>query len=197
MGLWKKLFGKSPSKKSEKSPFLPKTEESLDILFTKRFTSKGGFFLYNDSQDLVLSNFNNICIENGWDPGDVVTLNSKIAQAFELPHRDSSSGKLDTFKALLIECEYLIGNTGKILLSSQQIHHFKLNELPQTLIVTANIKQLTRDVSEGMTLLKNKYKNTIPTNITTLKIKSEPTEDKKNLTSRSNTKNIYLLLKDF
>jgi hypothetical protein len=86
---------------------------------------------------------------------------------------------------------------GKILLSSQQIHHFKLNELPQTLIVTANIKQLTRDVSEGMTLLKNKYKNTIPTNITTLKIKSEPTEDKKNLTSRSNTKNIYLLLKDF
>ena len=48
-----------------------------------------------------------------------------------------------------------------------------------------------------MTLLKNKYKNTIPTNITTLKIKSEPTEDKKNLTSRSNTKNIYLLLKDF
>lgn len=197
MGLWKKLFGKSPSKKSEKSPYLPKNEESLDIHFTKYFISNGGFFLYNDSQDLVLSNFNNICIENGWDKGDVVTLNSKIAQSFELPHWDSSSGKLDTFKALLIECEYLIGNTGKILLSSQQIHHFKLNELPQTLIVTANIKQLTRDVSEGMTLLKNKYKNTIPTNITTLKIKSEPTEDKKNLTSRSNTKNIYLLLKDF
>jgi hypothetical protein len=184
-------------KSQKKVPTYPKIEESLDIRFTKYFISNGGFFLYNDSQDLVLSNFNNICIENGWDKGDVVTLNSKIAQSFELPHWDSSSGKLDTFKALLIECEYLIGNTGKILLSSQQIHHFKLNELPQTLIVTANLKQLTRDVSEGMTLLKNKYKNTIPTNITTLKIKSEPTEDKKNLTSRSNTKNIYLLLKDF
>ena len=48
MGLWKKLFGKSPSKKSEKSPYLPKNEESLDIRFTKYFISNGGFFLYND-----------------------------------------------------------------------------------------------------------------------------------------------------
>ena len=197
MGLWKKLFDKSPSKKSEKSPYLPKTEESLDILFTKRFTSTGGFFLYNDSLELLLSNFNNICIENDFEKSEVLCLKPKLAHAFKVSCIENPSLTLNNYKALLINCEYLIGNTGKILLSNQQIHHFKLNELPQTLIVTANIKQLTRDVSEGMTLLKNKYKNTIPTNITTLKIKSEPTEDKKNLTSRSNTKNIYLLLKDF
>lgn len=197
MGLWNKLFGKPTSEKSGKSPYLPKNEEPLDILFAKLFTANGGFFLYNDSRDLVTSNFNNICIENGWEQSEIVSLNPTLAQAFQISYIDRPSGTLSHFKALVIECEYLIGNTGKILLSNQQIHHFKLSELPQTLIVTANIKLLTRDVSEGMTLLKNKYKNSIPTNITTLKIKSEQTEDKQSLTSKSNTKNIYLLLEDF
>jgi hypothetical protein len=53
--------------------------------------------------------------------------------------------------------------------------------------------QLVRDVSQGMTFLKNKYPKTIPTNITTLKIKSDPEE----VAAYSTTsKSIYLLLED-
>ena len=97
----------------------------------------------------------------------------------------------------MIDCEYLISNTGKILLSEYQIKHFKLSELPQIIIVKAATNQLVRDVSQGMTSLKNKYLNAIPTNITTLKIKAETVEEEIKLEALSTSpKSIYLLLED-
>ena len=62
------------------------------------------------------------------------------------------------FKACLINCEFLISNTGLILVCDKQIKHFKLTELPDTLIILSQTNQFARDVSEGMALLKNKYK---------------------------------------
>ena len=64
-------------------------------------------------------------------------------------------------------------------------------------IVSADVSQITRDVSQGMTKLKNKYSDTIPTNITTLNIKREDANDKKNQTQQTSSKNIYLLLEDY
>ncbi len=96
----------------------------------------------------------------------------------------------------MIQCEYLIGNTGKILLSNQQIQHYKLSELPKTIIISAKIGQLCSDVSQGMTALKNKYKNTIPTNITSIKALSNSDLDNKIVPTDSTAKSIYLLLED-
>ena len=61
MGIWNKFFG---AKKPEKSPYFPDSEGPLDLGFVKKFTSFGGFFLYNDSSELVLKNFKEICTEN-------------------------------------------------------------------------------------------------------------------------------------
>ena len=97
----------------------------------------------------------------------------------------------------MIHCEFLISNTGKILLSNNQINHFKIKALPKTIIVSAKISQIARDVSQGMTQLKNKYINTIPTNITTLNIKRKSSNDKQNQEEQTDSKNIYLLLEDY
>ena len=189
MGIWKKIFGKKP----DKSPYLPKPEESLDISFAKNFTSNGGLFLYNDSQNKVFYNFNEICKENKWNLEEIVCLNQKLSSLFKIPFIVNKSGKLTHYKSLLINCEYLICNTGKILLSSKQIKHFKLNDLPKTILVIAQLNQLVKDVSQGMTQLKNKYPNSIPTNITSVKT----IKDKKAGAIKTNSKNIYLLLEDF
>jgi uncharacterized alpha/beta hydrolase family protein len=58
------------------------------------------------------------------------------------------------------------------------------------------MNQLVRDVSQGMTLLKNKYPKKIPTNITTLKIRSDSEEEKQADKSGTSSKSIYLLLED-
>ena len=197
MGIWNKFFGAKKSKKPEKSPYFPDSEGPLDLGFVKKFTSFGGFFLYNDSSELVLKNFKEICTENNWNQSEIISLNQNLAQRFQVSFVEQASGKLDDFKAILIHCEFLISNTGKILLSKNQINHFKIKALPKTIIVSAKISQIARDVSQGMTQLKNKYINTIPTNITTLNIKWQSSNDKQNQEEQTDSKNIYLLLEDY
>jgi len=194
MGIWNKFFG---AKKPEKSPYFPDIEGPLDLGFVKKFTSFGGFFLYNDSSELVLKNFKEICTENNWNQSEIISLNQNLAQRFQVSFVEQASGKLDNFKAILIHCEFLISNTGKILLSNNQINHFKIKALPKTIIVSAKISQIARDVSQGMAQLKNKYINTIPTNITTLNIKRKSSNDKQNQEEQTDSKNIYLLLEDY
>ena len=194
MGIWNKFFG---AKKPEKSPYFPDSEGPLDLGFVKKFTSFGGFFLYNDSSELVLKNFKEICTENNWNQCEIFSLNQNLAKRFQVSFVEENSGKLDDFKAILIHCEFLISNTGKILLSNNQINHFKIKALPKTIIVSAKISQIARDVSQGMAQLKNKYINTIPTNITTLNIKRKSSNDKQNQEEQTDSKNIYLLLEDY
>ena len=197
MGIWNNFFGGEKSKKPEKSPYFPDSDGPLDLGFVKKFTSFGGFFLYNDSSELVLKNFKEICTENNWNQSEIFSLNQNLAKRFQVSFVEQASGKLDNFKAILIHCEFLISNTGKILLSNNQINHFKIKALPKTIIVSAKISQIARDVSQGMAQLKNKYINTIPTNITTLNIKRKSSNDKQNQEEQTDSKNIYLLLEDY
>lgn len=196
MGIWDKFFGRKKTKKPENSPFLPKEDEPLDIGFAKNFTRKGGKFLFNESYSKVLDSFKDICIENNWEPIQILSLNASLSDQFgtSLISRNSSVPK--KYKAAIIECEYLISNTGKILLSEFQIKQFKLSDLPQTIIVKANLNQLVRDVSQGMTFIKKKYSDKIPTNITTLKIKSNSYSENEASESETTSKSIYLLLED-
>ena len=197
MGLWDFFFGKKHSDKPKKSPYLPEIEDPLDIKFVKNFTSNGGFFLYNDSKELVFSNLDKICLENSWSLEQIVCLDKEISEILGVSYLNENFAKLNKFKALLIKCEYLISNSGKILLSDQQIKHLKLIDLPETILISAKISQFAKDVSEAMSNLKNKYKKNIPLNITTLKAISKNEKNEKITTQRTDSKNIYLLLEDF
>ena len=197
MGLWDFFFGKKHSDKPKKSPYLPEIEDPLDIKFVKNFTSNGGFFLYNDSKELVFSNLDKICLENSWSLEQIVCLDKEISEILGVSYLNETFTKLNKFKALLIKCEYLISNSGKILLSDQQIKHLKLIDLPETILISAKISQFAKDVSEAMSSLKNKYKKNIPINITTLKAISKNEKNEKITTQRTDSKNIYLLLEDF
>ena len=101
------------------------------------------------------------------------------------------------FKTCIIKCEFLISNTGLILVCDKQIKHYKLKELPNTLIILSKTDQFSKDVSEAMSLLKNKYTDAIPTNITTINIYNYLEKEKNISLDKNNSKNIYLLHQDF
>jgi len=193
VNFWAKLFGKKKNK--EKSKYLPENEIPNDLSFVKKFTIKGGRFLFCENQDETVSNFNEILLENNWDLNEVFCLNKDLNEKFkvEIIKGDSS---LKKFKTCLIKCEFLISNTGLILVCDKQIKHFKLKELPNTLIILSETNQFSKDVSEAMSLLKNKYKNVIPTNITTINIYNYLEKENKLNLDNNNSKNIYLLLQD-
>ena len=196
MGIWDKFLSQFTGGKTKESPYIPVKEDPTDIIFAKNFTSKGGRFLFCESSDSVFNNFKEICIENKWNPSTILCLEKRLSFSLDIKLFDQSSENLKSFKAAVIFCEYIISDSGKILLSEHQIRHFKIPDLPETVVVFAKSNQLVKDVSHGMTLLKNKYKKKIPTNISTLNIKSNIIKEKYPSIPETSAKNIYLLLED-
>ena len=194
MSFWAKFFGKK--KKKEKSKYLPENEIPNDLSFVKKFTIKGGRFLFCENNNETSFNFNEILIENNWNLNEVFCFDNDIDEKLNIKViKDEFSPK--NFKTCIIKCEFLISNTGLILVCDKQIKHFKLKELPNTLIILSQTNQFSKDVSEAMSLLKNKYENTIPTNITTINIYNYLEKENDISLDKNNSKNIYLLHQDY
>jgi len=184
------------SKKNNESDSVESSHPNIgsnDLIFAKNFTNSGGRFIYIDEINSTKEVFEKIFEENQWNPENVCSLNADVAKNLEI----KSIRKIDNknVRALVTECEFLISNTGRILICNKQIKSNKIEDLPSVLIVLAKSNQFVSDVSEGMTMLKNKYKGNFPTNITTLNVKNKLNEDNF-LTYGNSAKDIYLILSD-
>ena len=192
MGFWDFFKSKKKDESEDGESSLPDIG-SNDLIFAKNFTNSGGRFIFIDEINSTKEVFEKIFEENQWDPENVCSLNPNVAKNLEV----RSIRKIDNenVKALVTECEFLISNTGRILICNKQIKSNKIEDLPPVLIVLAKSNQFVSDVSEGMTMLKNKYKGNFPTNITTLNVKNKLNEDNF-LTYGNSAKDIYLILSD-
>ncbi len=192
MGFWN-FFKSKKNDESENDESSNQNIGSIDLIFAENFTKSGGRFIFIDEINSTKEVFEKIFEENQWDSENVCSLNANVAKNLEI----KSIRKIDNenVRALVTECEFLISNTGRILICNKQIKSNKIEDLPSVLIVLAKSNQFVSDVSEGMTMLKNKYKGNFPTNITTLNVKNKLNEDNF-LTYGNSAKDIYLILSD-
>ena len=192
MGFWDLFQKKKASNIKDKSHIDDETSEEL--LFAKNFTEAGGKFIYIDKGDSIIDTFTKIKEENQWNKNNVKCLSSALSKNLGIK-KTKDLFENDDLKALVIECEYLLSNTGRMLISSNQIKNNKLDSLPDILIVIATSNQFVSDVSEGMTRLKSKYLKKFPTNITTINIRNKFIEDDF-LSYGNSAKDIYLIISD-
>ncbi len=192
MGFWDFFKSKKNNESKSDESSLPHIG-SNDLVFAKNFTDSGGRFIFIDEINSTKEVFEKIFEENQWDAENVCSLNPNVAKNLEI--RSIRKVDNENVKALVTECEFLISNTGRILICNKQIKSNKIEDLPSVLIVLAKSNQFVSDVSEGMTMLKNKYKGNFPTNITTLNVKNKLNEDNF-LTYGNSAKDIYLILSD-
>ena len=192
MGFWN-FFKSKKNDESENDESSHQNIGSIDLIFAENFTKSGGRFIFIDEINSTKEVFEKIFEENQWHSENVCSLNPNVAKNLEI----KSIRKIDNenVRALVTECEFLISNTGRILICNKQIKSNKIEDLPSVLIVLAKSNQFVSDVSEGMTMLKNKYKGNFPTNITTLNVKNKLNEDNF-LTYGNSAKDIYLILSD-
>ena len=80
------------------------------------------------------------------------------------------------------------------MLSSHQLKHRMINELPEIFIVFARTSQMVKDISEGMRGIKKKYINQIPTGLITLKCFSDDPDKSSIATYGTPSKKTYLIL---
>lgn len=192
MGFWN-IFQKKKANNIEDESHI-NDETSEELTFAKNFTEAGGKFIYIDKGDSVIDTFTKIKEENQWDKNNVKCLSPSLSKNLGI-NKTNDVAENDDLKALVIECEYLLSNTGRMLISSNQIKNNKLDSLPDILIVIATSSQFVGDVSEGMTRLKSKYSKKFPTNITTINVRNKFIEDDF-LSYGNSAKDIYLIISD-
>ena len=198
MSLFRKIFGPKSDdsqehiKSDERSKYMPEIKLPIDERFTINFKANGGKFLYCEDLNEVYDNLNQILLENNWKDKKVMLFDDRLNNKFKKFNFKSSKHTEDC-AFFLSTCEYLISNDGSLLISSNQIAEKKLKELPDNFIIFATTSQFVETISEGLRGIKDKNRNRIPTNITTIK-HFKACDDKDFLSYGSSSKNLYLLL---
>ncbi|MFC5044497.1 LUD domain-containing protein [Aquimarina hainanensis] len=199
MSLFRRLFSsksKSDQKKKDqqiddRSKYMPEIDLPVDESFMLNFRKNGGKFLYCDNENEILDSFDNILLENDWYEKKVFCIEKGLEQKFSGYNLEFTKNTSSSF--FLATCEYLIADTGAILFSSNQLGEKKITELPDNFVILAGTSQLVQNIGEGLKGIKEKNKNAIPTNITTIK-NFETQKEKDFLSYGSTSKNLYLLL---
>jgi hypothetical protein len=193
MNIFKKIF--SGKTESAKTAEIKKQDValSLDDLFVHNFINKGGKFLYSLTFSELSKNLISVLDENSWK--NITCLEdeklSRYLDQLSIEINDNTNKRTPIFTT----CEHLISDTGGILFSSNQIKENKINMLTNDFIVFAKTSQLVKNMGEGLTGIKNNFKDNLPTNICAIKNFSPETDEENFLTTQSsNSKNLYLLL---
>ena len=197
MSLFRKIFGLKDKpedniKSEERGRYMPEIKLPIDEKFTINFKANGGKFLYCENMEEIYKTLHNILHENNWVDKNVFLLDSRLKELFK-DFDLQATRKPEISEYFLSTCEYLIADDGSLLISSNQIAEKKLRDLPANFIIYATTSQFVENIGEGLRGIKNKNKERIPTNITTIK-HFKALEDKDFLTYGSSSKNLYLLL---
>lgn len=199
MSLFRKLFGPKSDdsqehiKSDERSKYMPEIALPIDERFTINFKANGGKFLYCENQSEVNQNFLNIIEENSWQDKGVVLFDERLAEKF-VDFNLKTTKRSSEAEYFFTTCEYLIANDGSLLISSNQIAEKKLKDLPINFVIFATTSQFVETISEGLRGIKDKNREKIPTNITTIKHFKSGDDEGDFLSYGSSTKNLYLLL---
>ena len=198
MSLFRKIFGQKSDHSHEsiqnegRSKYMPEVKLPIDERFTINFKANGGKFLYSINDQEVQDNLRQILKENDWENETALVLDDRLSEkfrSFQIP----KSFNTENSTYFLSTCEFLIANDGSLLISSNQIAEKKLKELPSNFIIFATTSQMVETISEGLKGIKNKNRDRIPSNITTIK-HFKACDDKDFLSYGSSSKNLYLLL---
>ena len=185
-------FQSKHAKAEEESKFKPVEKIPLDEQFTLNFKENGGKFIYCENNNELKEAFISILEENDWQKSKVSSRNKKLLDQFN-QYKNLNISTFGKEDFLLMDCEFLIANTGAILVTSQQIGEKKLEELSENMIVFAKTSQLIETISAGLQNINIRYKSSIPSNIRSLKTFIKKDEDDF-MRYGSVTKNAYLLL---
>lgn len=150
----------------EDDHLIPNDSDPLDVRFAKRFTSGGGKFIYcsnrSETEEILshISSELNLC--NVFSPSPV---SSEILSGLKHPFKLT---ELENAGLFVTDCEALVAYNGGLMITSIQKGGKTLEQLPKDVIVFGYTDQLVDKLNEGLSVIREKYKRNIPTQIGTI-----------------------------
>lgn len=148
-----------PKSEGNDSIFQP-LQQDLVVEFAEQFTALQGKFIFCLDQNELSEHFNKLCYQNQWTK--IYCIEEKYKGIIQ---PNSVHNDIATCEASITSCEYLIARTGSIVLSS--VHQGRIPSVYAPVhICIATTSQLVYDIKDGLTSLKDKYRQYLPSLIT-------------------------------
>lgn len=134
-----------------------KEEDGNAITFVQKFKDMGGIFVYLENEAEFGDCMRQLAPQNGWEPlwctsPAVQALLKKYGMDYiPVPVREEHKRLVS-----LTDCEYLIAQTGSIILSDAQTLSRKAYTEPDVLLVLAHTEQIVGGLKEAMAKLKER-----------------------------------------
>lgn len=146
----------------EETPLYPALNDPLEIVFAEQFLAVGGKFVFcEDDLDLIenllaLIEKDSLRRIYAWEPQL-----QKLLDNYGFPYY-STATDFENAELGITTCEALIARNGSVLISNANASGRRLSIYPHVHLVIAYTSQLMPDIKDGMTLLKRKYGENMP-----------------------------------
>jgi L-lactate dehydrogenase complex protein LldG len=158
----------NPYPNLEDLPHYPATDELLEIVFANEFTAVSGQFVFCEDEVQLIENLLNLADQHKWHKiycweaalQDILT-------SFDFPYFETDKD-FEQAEVGITLCEALVARNGSVILSNSGMAGRRLSIYPPVHIVLAYTSQLVIDLKDGFKLIKEKYKNELPSMITTV-----------------------------
>lgn len=158
----------NPYPNLEDLPHYPPIDELLEVVFAKEFTAVSGQFVFCEDEVQLIENLLNLADQHKWhkiycwEPAL-----QDILGRFDFPYF-ATDKDFEQAEVGITLCEALVARNGSIMLSNSGMAGRRLSIYPPVHIVLAYPSQLVTDLKDGLKLIKEKYKNELPSMITTV-----------------------------
>ncbi|MEO8087642.1 MAG: LUD domain-containing protein [Bacteroidota bacterium] len=169
----------------------------LEETFAKEFTAIGGRFVFCENELDFLEQLVQHSVEGGWKKifcyeEELCNLLEKVEFPFTREQND--------FKEEMVavtSCEALVARLGSVMISSKSQSGRRMVVVPTTHVIYAKTSQLVPDVKDALLLIKNKYKDQMPSFIASLAGPSRTADIEKTLvTPAHGPRDIFVFLID-
>ena len=172
--------------------------DSLEEMFAKAFTKVGGQFIYCESELDFLENIISLSQVKGWKK--FFCWEKKITDIMDqcgFPYQEKSDLNFEDGMVGITGCEALVARLGSVVVSSRQQSGRRMVVIPTTHLVLGYTSQLVREVKDGLSLIRSKYIEQLPSMISTITGPSRTADIEKTLvTGAHGPKEIFVFLVD-
>ena len=153
-----------PQSEANQSVF-PAAPDELEVVFAEQFNGLGGRFIFCVNRQELAFQFNSLIKKSDWQK--VYCIENKIKElvgsSLEGRFTDKELADCDVS---ITTCEFLVARTGSIVMSAAQPSGRTTSVYAPIHICIAFTSQLVYDVKDALGLLKDKYKDQLPSLIT-------------------------------
>jgi L-lactate dehydrogenase complex protein LldG len=153
-----------PQSENNQSVF-PVSSEELDVVFAEQFNALGGRFIFCVNRQELAFQFNSLVKKSDWQKVYCVEDKIKDLVGSSLEERFTNKDLADC-DVSVTGCECLVARTGGFLMSAAQASGRNTSVYAPIHICIAFTSQLVYDIKDALVLIKDKYKDQLPSLIT-------------------------------